>query len=132
MPIGYVIDRTRRLVISTAEGRVSFDEIKAQVDRLLDDSAFDPTFNQLIDCSEITNLDLSVDEAKMIGRLQVFSQTSRHAFVATKPAVFGMARLIQAYHEQYSNAEARVFDERDSALKWLGDPGSLLTSQQPV
>jgi len=121
MPLRYVIDKERRLVISTARDRVTFAEIKAHQDELLQDSEFDPEFNQLIDTTAVTVLDVSVEEAKTVARRKMFSRTSRRAFLAVSPAVFGMGRLMEVYHHQ--QAQIYVFYDLPSALKWLGLEG---------
>ena len=59
MPVRYVIDGERRLVVSAASGRVTFDEFKAHQDQLSRDPAFSADFNQLLAGTEVTALDLS-------------------------------------------------------------------------
>ena len=121
MPCRYVIDRERRLVITTGTDRPTFAEMKAIQDQLESDPDFDPSFNQLIDMTRVTTLDLSVDEAKVIANRQHFSTTSRRAFVATGPAIFGMGRLMEAYHSMAKKAaQVSVFSDREAALEWLG------------
>jgi hypothetical protein len=121
LPVGYTIDNERRLVITTGSGRVTFAEVKAQYDQILSDPAFDPEFNQLIDGTAITTLDLSVDEVRTIVQRKVFSPVSRRALVATLPAVFGTLRMAGTYHEvaNASPAEICVFHDIPSASKWL-------------
>jgi hypothetical protein len=121
MPRRYSIDKERRLVISTGSDQLTFAEIKSHQDQLLNDPDFNAEFDQLIDLTAVTSLDISIDEAKIIARRRLFSSTSRRAFVATSPTVFGMGRLMEAYHEM-SNAASRVrvFYDLPSALKWLG------------
>ncbi|SRR6266700_3927832 len=117
----YVIDKERRLVISTGSEQLTFSQVKTHQDQLLNDPDFDPEFNQLIDMTAVTSLDISVDEAKMIARRKLFSSTSRRAFVATSPTIFGMGRMMEAYHEMSNVAsQVRVFYDLPSALKWLG------------
>ncbi|MGA2859269.1 MAG: hypothetical protein ABSE40_20575 [Candidatus Sulfotelmatobacter sp.] len=121
MPVRYVIDKERRLAISTGAGCVTFDEMKAHQDQLLSDPDFNPEFNQVLDGTAVTVLDISVDETKELVRRTMFSATSRRACVATSPAIYGMMRLAEAYHgmskEPYQFA---VFYDLLSALKWLG------------
>jgi hypothetical protein len=121
LPVGYTIDHERRLVITSGSGCITFAEVKAQYDQMLSDPAFNPDFNQLIDGTAITTLDLSVDEVRTIVQRKVFSPTSRRALVATLPAVFGVLRMAGTYHE-VSNAAAAticVFHDIPSASKWL-------------
>jgi hypothetical protein len=121
MPARYVIDKERRLVITTGSGRVTFAEIKAHQDQLLNDPNFNPEFNQLLDMTAVISLDLSVGEAQIAASRRLFSPTSRRAFVATSPTIFGMGRMMEAYHELSTAASlASIFHDLPSALKWLG------------
>ena len=121
MPYGYVIDKERRLVISTASGQVTSTDIKSHEDRLTSDPDFNPEFNQFVDGSAATALDISVDEAKTFAQRVYFSPRSRRAFFALSPAIYGMLRLMWAHHEiAKAQEQIGVFYERNEALKWLG------------
>jgi len=121
MPCSYVIDKQRRLVITTGVDHLSFAEMKAIQNQLESDPNFDSSFNQLIDMTRATTLDLSIDQAKVIANRQHFSSASRRAFVATSPAIFGMGRLMEAYHSMAKKpAHVCVFSNREEALQWLG------------
>lgn len=87
----------------------------------MSDPDFDPAFDLLIDATGITALDITTDEAKTIARQGLFSSTSRRAFLASSPAIFGMGRLLGAYHAMATKRDqVRVFYDRALALKWLG------------
>jgi len=91
---------------------------------LLNDPDFDPEFNQLIDLTAVTSLDISADEARAIAGRKLFSFTSRRALVATSPAIFGMGRMMEVYNEMSEVAsQVRIFYDLPSALKWLGLDG---------
>ncbi len=121
MPCSYVIDRDRRLVVTTAWDRVTFAEAHEHQDQLLSDPSFDPEFNQLIDAAGVTSFDISGDEAARLATRAVFSAKSRRAFLATNPATFGMGRLMETYHSIAQLPEqVSVFRDRESALQWLG------------
>ena len=120
MPCSYVIDKERRLVINTGWDRLTFAEMKAQQEELSSDPDFDPTFNQLVDVTGVTVLDLSIEEAKQIAKRGIYSPASRRAVLASSEAVFGMARLMDAYHSMATGRQQTgVFYESDAALKWL-------------
>lgn len=130
MPCSYVIDRKRRLVISTGLGRVTFAEMKAHQDQLAEDPDFNPKFNQLLDATGVTEVELSRDAAQEITSRNIFSATSRRAFVATKPAIFGMGRLLMTYFEMSKQPSlTNVFHELAPALKWLGVEGSSIPAK---
>jgi hypothetical protein len=113
-----MIDKKHRLILTIGDGSVTVSEIRNHQDRLLSDPDFDPAFNQLIDVTTATRFDMSVDEAKQVALRPIVSPKSKRAFVASKPDIYGMGRLMQVHHEPF--AEAQVFRDRKSALQWLG------------
>ena len=117
MPIRYEIDTSRRLIVSTGEGCVTFPEMKDHQERLLADPAFDPSFHQLIDVTRVTKLDVTVEQARvMVGR----RVAARRAFVASEPYIFGMGRMMEAYHQsQFPDVDTGVFYDIESAIAWL-------------
>ena len=121
MPCRYVIDREHSLVISTAWDRITFAEVDAHQDRLASDPSFNPDFMQLVDATQVTHLDISIDEAKAIFGRKTFSTASRCAFLAKGLIILGMGRLIEAQAALSAGRETvRVFSNREKALKWLG------------
>src|SRR5262245_25421334 len=120
MTVRSSIDKQRRLVLTTVEGCVTFDDARRHQDRLLADPEFDASFDQLIDATSVTKIDISADEVRTLAHSHVFSLKSRRAVVATKPDVFGMGRMAEIYHEDIGNNEVEVFYSMDEALKWLG------------
>jgi hypothetical protein len=120
MACNYTIIPERRLVETVASGMVTFSEVASHQGRLSVDPLFDPEFDQLIDASAVTSFGLSAREAGSIATRKFFSPTSRRAFVAVRPVVFGMARLMQAHYNLMCGAEqARVFRSREAAEEWL-------------
>ena len=121
MPCSYTIYKERRLVVTRVWDRVAFPEIRAHQEQFKNDPDFDPGFNLLIDATGATALDVSGDEARTIASQGLFASTSRRAFVASNPAIFGMGRLMGVYHAMSTKREQlRLFHDRASALKWLG------------
>ena len=120
MPVQYLIAKQQRLILSAGGGVVTFEEIKAHQDRLLVDPERDPQFNQLIDMMEVERLVLSVEEARLLASAAVLAPESRRAAVATEKSVYGMFRLMQAYHEAIPNhSHVGIFYTREEALQWL-------------
>ena len=124
MPIDSRIDKDRQLVVATASGRVTFAEATDYQDRLLNDPDFNPEFRQLLDGRAVTHLDITVDQAKIVAKRRLFSDSSRRAWVAHERAVFGMGRLIATYNENSpAKSQIKVFYDLPSALHWLGLDG---------
>lgn len=121
MPVHFVIHKDQRLVITTGEGRVTFAEVRAHQDHLLSHPDFDREFNQLVDATGMTALDASVDEIRIMAQRQLFSPTSRRAFVVANTFTYGMGRMLQSYNElSTSPSVISIFGDRASAVKWLG------------
>ena len=121
MPCSYVIDKEKRLVISTAWGRVTLAEVMNHQDQLRADPAFDPNFNQLVDATAVDGIDASVEEVKRAANRRIFSTSALRAFVATNPEVFGIGRLLGAHLAMGRvPQQVHVFYDLPSALKWLG------------
>jgi hypothetical protein len=118
MPLRYAIDKRLRLIVTLGEGSVTFEEVRGHQDRLLSDPDFDGAFNQLIDVTAATQLDVSSDEAIIIADRRIVNATSRRAFVANQPHIYGFGRLMAAHHD--AKAIVNVFYNRDEALAWLG------------
>ena len=121
MPTRYVIDKHRRVVVSTGWDRVTFAELQAHENELLRDPDFNAEFDQLIDATAVAQFDVSHDEVKMIAARKVFSATSRRAFVAGSSFIYGMGRMISIYAElSGTSVQAKVFTDLPSARQWLG------------
>ena len=129
MPCAYVIDKERRLVVSTAWDRVTFAQAKDHLTQLRNDPDFNPDYNHLIDTTAITALDISLDEIKEMAMGGIFSPASRGAFVATNTAICGLARLWEAHHSMAKvGDQVCIFSDLPSALKWLGLPETLISN----
>lgn len=121
MPARYVILKDRRLVISIGWGQLTFADFRAQQDAFPSDPEFDPTFDQLVDVSEVDHLQLTTAQAKTVAARGIFRSASRRAVIAKDPSIFGTARMMDAYHSITTGREmVRVFYDRESALSWLG------------
>ena len=121
MPCRYVIDKERRLVISTAWDRVTFEEMKAHDDQLRNDPEFAPEFDQLADGTRVTVVEGAIDQVRTLAGRSPFAATSRRAFVANSPSVYGMERLMTTHIEMSKTpSHVGVFRDVPSALEWLG------------
>ena len=111
------------MVLSTAWDLVTFAELKTHQNQLQNDPDFAPDFNQLIDMRDVATLEVTTEEAKILAQGSVvFSHSSRRAWLATNPSIFGLGRVIEAHYHFGSGDKAQtcVFYDRDEALKWLG------------
>jgi hypothetical protein len=121
MSYSYVVSKKERVVISSGSGCVTWSEIKESQDQIKTDPNFDPRFNQLVDLRRVTRFEMSSEQARVLARRMIFSFTSKRAFLAADPLVFGMAHTWEIVTELSDNpSQIRLFYDLPSALAWLG------------
>ena len=118
MALRYCIDKNQRLVLTHTEGCVTFDDARAHQDQLLADPDFDPSFDELIDTTLTTKFEISANQVRILAKRRVVSPEARRAIVAPQPHIFGVARIMEVYHQDVGG-EIQVFYSMDEALKWL-------------
>lgn len=121
MPADYSLDLPHRLVRSRAWGSLTDTESHLHYVKLAADPAFEPSFRQLCDLSEVTAIEASPDTLRTLARLAVFAPGTRRAFVANEDEHFGLARMLQMFCE-IEGTEVGVFRNIRAAEDWLGLP----------
>lgn len=119
MPLDYVIDRERRLVISIAHGRLTFADAEQHQAELGDEPSFESSFDQIVDCTRVTEFALSPNEVRMLAARSVFSHGSRRVGIAPDDLQFAMMRMFETYREIFGGGEiTQVVRTREEALAW--------------
>ena len=118
MPIDYTIDTQRQLVRTRAWGIVTALEWLAYTDRLKADTDFLPSFDQLADFTEVTELAIPPGAESQIVAASAFSKDSRRAAAASTDFVFGMARMYQG--NLPDGDRIKIFRSLKEAEEWLG------------
>jgi len=120
MPLSFAIDKQLRLVISTASGTVTYSDIAAHQVGLKNHPDFDPSFDQLIDGTGVTNVAVTAEEIRTVARQRIFAVNSRQAFATSSELAYGMSRMFELYREASgSGRPVRVFNSLDAAQEWL-------------
>ncbi len=118
LPFDYVIDRGRRLIITTAEGAVTVAEVKSKLESLLSDPEFDPHLHEVIDATRVTKMYVPVTDVFEALNLCPRSRKSRTAWVVTKSGKWAtLAHMFAAWTSVHS--ECTVFHDVPSALAWI-------------
>jgi hypothetical protein len=124
MPAFYKIDKENRLVISTGTGVLTMADALEHQKRLLKDPDFERSFSQLLDFTQVTDVQLSAEEIRSLSQATVFSANSRRAFLVNSDLKFGLARMFAVFRETFGEKGIRVFRNSDDALDWvLGKSG---------
>ena len=119
MPAFYKIDKERRLVMTTAWGVATMGEAWRHQQRLMNDPDFAPGFSELSDFTQVTTLELSMENVHRLAQVNVFSPDSRRAFLVKSDAADVFARMFENLREKMGERGIRVFRELDDALLWV-------------
>lgn len=119
MPFFYKIDKERKLVMSTAAGELTKDEVLALQDQLRKDPDFDPNLSQLSDLTHVTALNITGAEMQELAERTAFSPKARRAVIASNDPAFGLARMFEQIREAKGDLGIRVFRKLEDALDWI-------------
>ena len=119
MPATYEIDRQRRLITSRLWGPVTDREVFEHNEKLRGDPDFDPTYQQLVDLTEVTEVVVSTSMINETSLDQFFEPGTRRAMVAVDDAVYGMARMFALRAESVGQT-IEIFRDSQKARDWLG------------
>jgi hypothetical protein len=119
MPATYTIDAARGLVLSTASGTLTGDEMRGHQERLKADPDFRPDLDQLADFTGVDHLALSPQEIPQLAYNNPFREGSRRAIVVAQPLQYALVRMFQAMTES-QGPEIEIFHEVAKAKRWLG------------
>jgi len=119
MPVSYIIDKERELVVSTARGALAYLEIIEHLSRLKKDPGFRPEYGHLVDHTEVTEFARTVQEIELLAKWHIFSPSSQWAFVAPNDVAAGLAREFDSYRSLAGAPKALAFRNKEDALRWF-------------
>ena len=128
MPVSYDVDHTRRRVLATAHGTITFADLVAYQEAVWSD----PTvagYDELVDMTAVESID-APDPARLslLASLSAGMDpggiASRFAIVASSDLAFGLGRVYQARRsfQPGSGKKVEVFRTREAAVAWLDAP----------
>ena len=119
MPTFYKIDKERKLVMSTGSGVLTLADALAHQEKLLKEPDFDPSFSQLVDLTQVTNLEFSSADVRRLAQKSSFSPTSRRAVLVSSDIVYGLSRMYEAFRSISGEKGVRIFRDLNGALEWV-------------
>ena len=123
MPLTYHIDKEQSLIITTAVGVLTDEDVLLHKTQLLKDPDFRPGLRELSDIRSIDRLAVTpIGIKNMVEHDRHHAeQVEQHrlAIVASEDAVFGMGRMYQMMAEPVTES-VRIFRDIDEAKAWLG------------
>jgi hypothetical protein len=119
MPTFYKIDKDRKLVMSTGSGVLTLADALAHQEKLSKEPDFDPSFSQLVDLTQVTNLEFSSVDVRRLAQKSSFSPTSRRAVLVGSDIVYGLSRMYEAFRSISGEKGIRIFRDLNEALEWV-------------
>ena len=118
MPWTYRIDKADGIVFVKLTGSFDTQSTTVAQNRVRDDPNFDPGYRALYDLRDVTDVELTSSDMKMLGKNSPFDGSGRRAFVVSEAAMYGMTRM---YLTRRNEKEGRVqlFDDVAEARMWL-------------
>ena len=121
MTVTYQIHQAKRRIHTRSVGAVTLDEVLQHFADLVRDPDCPARLDVLLDLSEITSLPTSSQLTAVtteIARVRPRVQFDGCAIIASRDALFGMARMFEVFAENYFGA-TRVFRTVDEGTRWL-------------
>jgi len=123
LAFSYSIDPQRRLIVSRASGVFTPDDVVAARTKVARDPAFDPTYDQIIDLTEATDLKFDYDTMLAVAASSLLHVFVRRAIVARTAAQYSLACIFQVASEQ-SGQRIDIFATFEEAADWIGGRNS--------
>jgi len=122
MPCTYFIDDSQRLVLTTVWDVTTAEQAFSHQESLATDPRFRPEFNQLIDCTQVTKLQMNTTEIRALAKRNFFASGARRALLVNGTLLRGLARMLTTFRDLAgAKEEIQIFEDRDEAMKWLAD-----------
>jgi len=119
MPLSYQIDKARKLVMATASGVLSRDDIHSHFQKLLTDSDFDPHFSELCDFTQLEKIDFTAEDVRGFARTKIFTCDSRRALIVGDDTSEVLAETFALLRQVAGERGIRVFRTREEGVEWI-------------
>ena len=124
MPIEFVYDEKRNLLVTTADGVITFEEIQRHLDN--EEAKGYLCLPELFDCNDATTNPSREQVVLFVHRLLNYAKTKclgPTAVVAKDLVTFGMARMFEIISEIHGGPPIGVFHNREEGEHWLAQFG---------
>ncbi len=119
MPVDHKIDTSKKMVFSMAYGNLTDQDVYTNLERLRNDPDFDPSFSQLVDCTNVTNIDdMSTEAIYTLAEKNSFGLGSQRAFVAPSNPEYNTFRIYELLTTVHPDVVV-VFKNMEEAYEFL-------------
>jgi hypothetical protein len=123
MPLQFAIHEDLNLVVTTAAGSVTAQDLETHAQELA--AVPDRPYRELVDFRDRESAEVDLEAVREMANFlrdhDANPPGSKLAMVATADVVYGSLRVYEA-HRAHDSLAIRVFRNREEALDWLGVP----------
>lgn len=129
MPINYSYEPKYSAILVKASGALTLKDILDHLAALASDARIPAEHVTLFDATEITSVELKMDEISEISSYTEFHPSNK--IIANKLAIVTVGNEVTRLAEEYERLASRfgetviTFCHRDIACKWLGIPSDI-------
>jgi hypothetical protein len=124
MPVGYKIDKEHKLVMSTAYGAVTREDILFHQQRLVADLDFCRNFSQLADFTRMAKLEINATDVATFAAKTIFAPEARRAIIVPDDEAFGLAQMFEILRDVKGEGGIRVFRSVEEGFDWIYPDGA--------
>jgi hypothetical protein len=115
----YMVNPEKKLVIVRFRKKLSFDEIGQYAELLRANTAFQPSFAEIVDLTQVEEFKLDADDfLKLADEVDPFSIDAKRAFVARNTMQNHAARMHKILRTQ---RKFEIFSTMQEAERWVAD-----------
>lgn len=122
-----IIDPAGGLQSIVLHGTVTAEELLGAWRQLIDDPAYDPSRNGLVDMTKIERMEFSYPAVSALNAVMHLADKQqlfqRIAVIAPRDELYGIGRMYAQLRAQ-GFREIEVFRDRENAFAWLGSDGA--------
>ena len=121
MPIHFKVNKEKHQIEANLSGVVTIAEMLETINKSIQHPDFEPGFNILSDHCDVEKVITLEQVESTINLLMAYSdrlKKSKWAIVTSKPASYGMMRLLSVHAEKIPLL-VRVFKDHKTAGRWL-------------
>ncbi len=112
-----VIDVDKRIVVVRFTKRLTFDDIRRYAERLRSNPSFRPNYSEIVDLTEVEELDLNADEfLRLADEIDPFAPEAKRAFVVRTSTQKHAARMHKVLRTQRN---IDIFGSIEEAERWI-------------
>jgi hypothetical protein len=118
MSAHFYLDAEKHLVKVRFDSEVTVQDVLQYLESLKSNPLFDPNFDELVDLTDVTSSEVDFQSAMRLAHsADPFSWKARRAFVAARPAIFGIVRMYELARGEDGSIAA--FHTIGEAIHWL-------------